>query len=185
MAEDVAGLIRELDLRNPVVMGYSDGGQIALELALRHPGLTGALVIAGASHRFDGKYFDCLKTWGFPSAGVVDLDQMERGNAEWVEHLRAVHVGYGDPDYWKEVLRQVSHLWHSVQDYRLDQLRAITSPVLVYLGYRDQLFELHHVVEMYQAMPEAELAIIPNTDHFNAAERLSSEIVLDFLQRHS
>jgi pimeloyl-ACP methyl ester carboxylesterase len=185
MADDIAGLIRELDLRDPLVMGYSDGGQIALELALRHPGLTGALVIAGASYQFDRKYFDCIRAWGFPSAGLVDLEEMQGSNAEWVEHLRAVHVGDGDPDYWKELLRQVSHLWYSVQDYRLDHLRAITKPALVYLGDRDQLFELDQVVEMYQAMPEAELAIIPNANHFNAAERLSNEVVLDFLQRHS
>jgi pimeloyl-ACP methyl ester carboxylesterase len=185
MADDVAGLIQALDLPHPLVMGYSDGGQIALELAIRHPGLAGALVVAGASHRFDGRYFDCMNSWGFPSAGVVDLEQMERGNAGWVEHLRAVHIGDGDPDYWQEMLRQVSHLWYSVQDYRLDQLLAITEPVLVYLGDRDELFELDHVVEMYHAMRHAELAVIPNANHFKAAERLSSEIVLDFLQRHS
>ena len=38
---------------------------------------------------------------------------------------------------------------------------------------------------MYRAMPKAELAIMPNADHSHAAERLSSEVVLDFLQRHS
>ena len=98
MADDVAGLIRELDLRDPLVLGHSDGGQIALELALRHSSLPGALVIAGASHRFDGKYFDCIKAWGFANPGVVDLDQMQGSNAEWFEHLRAVHIGDGHPN---------------------------------------------------------------------------------------
>jgi pimeloyl-ACP methyl ester carboxylesterase len=42
MADDVAGLIKELELREPLVIGYSDGGQIALELALSHPGLAAA-----------------------------------------------------------------------------------------------------------------------------------------------
>lgn len=184
MADDIAGLIRELDLHDPLVVGYSDGGQIALELALRHPGLAGALVIAGASYRFDDQYFDCLRAWGFPSPGSVDLEQMQRDSAEWVDHLRTVHVRDGEPDYWQELLRQVSHLWYSVQDYRLEQLRALSSPALVYLGDRDQMFGLRAVVEMYEAMPGAELAIIPDADHFHAADRLSSGIVVDFLQRH-
>jgi pimeloyl-ACP methyl ester carboxylesterase len=61
MADDVAGLIEELELREPLVIGYSDGGQIALELALRHPGLAAALVIAGASYRVASEYFNSLR----------------------------------------------------------------------------------------------------------------------------
>lgn len=45
MAEDVAGLIDALDLDRPLVAGYSDGAQIALELALRHPDRSRAVVL--------------------------------------------------------------------------------------------------------------------------------------------
>lgn len=48
MAEDVAALIQALDLTRPAVFGYSDGGQIALELAMRCPGLASTLVIGAA-----------------------------------------------------------------------------------------------------------------------------------------
>lgn len=185
MADDAAGLIRALGLRDPLIMGYSDGAQIALELALRHPGLAPALVIAGASYRFGSRYFDCIKGWGFPSAGTADIQQMLRAAPDWVEHLRRVHVGDGDPDYWQELLRQISHLWYSVQDYGLDQLRAISSPVLVYLGDRDEQTEVEQAVEMYNAIPQAELAIVPNANHFVAAQELNNRVVTNFLQRHS
>jgi pimeloyl-ACP methyl ester carboxylesterase len=45
MADDVASFLAVLELERPLVAGYSDGGQIALELGLRHPGLPGALVL--------------------------------------------------------------------------------------------------------------------------------------------
>ena len=53
IADAVARLITEAGLERPVVMGWSDGGQAALELAVRHPGLAGALVVGGASASFD------------------------------------------------------------------------------------------------------------------------------------
>src|SRR5262249_61364641 len=49
LADDIAALITALGLHRPVVGGWSDGGQVTLELAARHPGAAGAL-IAGAAY---------------------------------------------------------------------------------------------------------------------------------------
>lgn len=49
MAEDMAAFIQALHLEKPVVIGSSDGGIIGLLLAVRHPGLLGGLVAAGAN----------------------------------------------------------------------------------------------------------------------------------------
>jgi pimeloyl-ACP methyl ester carboxylesterase len=48
IADDVAVLIGELCLDRPVAGGYSDGGQVALELGARHPDVSGALIVRGA-----------------------------------------------------------------------------------------------------------------------------------------
>ena len=75
--------------------------------------------------------------------------------------------------------------WYSWQDYHLDQLRDIASPTLIYLGDRDELNELDQAVEMYHAIPNAELAIIPQANHFIAFDQLRNPVVLEFLERHS
>ncbi|MCL1800029.1 MAG: alpha/beta fold hydrolase [Promicromonosporaceae bacterium] len=49
MADDVAAFIMALGLKRPVLFGFSDGGIIGLLVALRHPGLLGALAIGGAN----------------------------------------------------------------------------------------------------------------------------------------
>src|SRR5215213_874996 len=54
MADDVAALIRHLDLNHPDVFGFSMGGAAALQLAIRHPGLSCKLVVASASFTSDG-----------------------------------------------------------------------------------------------------------------------------------
>ena len=72
-----------------------------------------------------------------------------------------------------------------VQDYHLDQLGDIASPTLIYLGDRDELNEVDQAVEMYHAIPNAELAIIPHANHFSAFDQLRNPVVLEFLERHS
>lgn len=49
LADDAAGLIRELGLRRPAVLGHSNGGFISLHLALRHPRLVGRLVLVNTA----------------------------------------------------------------------------------------------------------------------------------------
>jgi pimeloyl-ACP methyl ester carboxylesterase len=45
IADDLAAMIAALELDRPVVAGWSDGGQITLELAARHPGAAGPIIV--------------------------------------------------------------------------------------------------------------------------------------------
>jgi pimeloyl-ACP methyl ester carboxylesterase len=54
--DDAAGLLRALEVERADVMGYSQGGGAALQLALRHPQLVGKLVTLSATYRQDGWY---------------------------------------------------------------------------------------------------------------------------------
>lgn len=54
MAQDVADFIRLLGLERPIVDGFSDGGIIALLLAIRHPDMVGGIIGSGVNVRPDG-----------------------------------------------------------------------------------------------------------------------------------
>src|SRR5437868_5050707 len=72
MADDVVALIRTLHLERPVVCGYSDGGQIALDLAVRYPDVARAVVVAGATSHWSPAYYDMVpRVWGMVAPGVV------------------------------------------------------------------------------------------------------------------
>src|SRR5690348_3553891 len=55
-ADDAAALLRALNVERADVMGYSQGGGVALQLAVRHPALVNKLVSLSATYRQDGWY---------------------------------------------------------------------------------------------------------------------------------
>jgi len=56
MADDIASLIEQLDLKRPDILGYSLGGGVAIQLAIHHPLQVGKLVLISEAMRTDGWY---------------------------------------------------------------------------------------------------------------------------------
>lgn len=185
MAQDTAAFIRALNLRQPLVFGYSDGGQVALELGIHHPDLAGALVLGGTIYQFTEKYFDFLRVMEMERAGAVDIEAMEQNHAGWVEYLRDAHPRADDPDYWQSLMRQISALWWTPPVYSANDLDRITVACLILVGDRDDGIPLEQTLAMFQGIPNAELAVMPNADHGSTISDLSMPIVLDFLRRHA
>lgn len=185
MADDTVALIQALNLAQPLVFGYSDGGQIALEIGMRYPGLTAALVVGAAWYKFSETYINSLKSVGFEAAGVVNLEKLQRVSPEWVSQLKADHTHSDDSAYWQTLLKQISIMWWTSLDYKANDFHKMTEPNLIFIGDRDGLIELQQAVDMYQFIPNAELVVLPNTTHFSALSELSMNIVLDFLMRHT
>ena len=183
MADDVAAFIQALDLNKPLVFGYSDGGQIALELGMRYPDLTRALVLGGTCYRFPATYFEALEGFGVNRPGELDLERLETEQPEWAGYLKAEHVRADDQDYWKTLMTQIAGLWWNVQDYRVEDLQKITAPTLILQGDRDEGVDVEQTVEMYRGIPKAELAVLPNASHGQLGE-VANTIVIDFLKRH-
>jgi pimeloyl-ACP methyl ester carboxylesterase len=185
MADDIARFIQALGLSHPLVFGYSDGGQIALELGMRYTELCAALVVGAAWYKFSSTYQDTLQAAGFPGPGEVDFERIQDQSAEWVEEMRLTHTSSPDPDYWQVLLKQISALWWTPLDYTIRDFQRITSPTLVMQGDGDGIIDLDQAVDLYELIPNAELFIIPNADHFTAKNELSMRVVLDFLVRHA
>jgi pimeloyl-ACP methyl ester carboxylesterase len=187
MANDVVALIHALDLDGPLICGYSDGGNIALEIGMRYPDLAAALVIGAAWHRFSESYQNSLKAFGFPGPGTADFEMLQTAPIELVEFWRAEHFRSDDPDYWRKLLTQAATMWWTPLDYAAGDFQKITAPTLVLTGDRDDLIELEQAIELYQLIPQAELAVIPDKTHMAVTTEgnLFAVVVLDFLLRHA
>lgn len=183
MADDIAALCRALDLEKPLIFGFSDGGQIALEIGMRYPELAQALVIGGAIYRLEGADYSLFKSMGIEGSGEVNFAQFESTQPGWLEMLQVTHVSSGDPTYWRTLLLQSSALWWTPLDYSAEELQQIVAPSLILLGDRDGIAPVQQALDMYRMLPAAELAIIPNTTHMATLTPLCMQIVLDFLLR--
>ena len=62
MAEDVAAFARALDLDAPLICGYSDGGNVALEVGMRFPQLPKALAVGAAWHELSETYVQGVRS---------------------------------------------------------------------------------------------------------------------------
>lgn len=185
MADDIVAFIQALNLTKPLVFGYSDGGQIALEIGMRYPGATAALVVGAAWYKFSETYISSLKSFGFEALGIVNFEKIQRDASEWVSLLKTDHARPDDSDYWQTLLKQISIMWWTPLHYTAEDFHKITEPTLILIGDRDGLIELDQAVDMYQLIPNAELVVLPMKTHFSALSELSVNIVLDFLTRHT
>jgi pimeloyl-ACP methyl ester carboxylesterase len=182
MADDVAAFAQALGLDRPLVLGYSDGAQIALELGLRHPGFARAMVIGGVVTAPSEAYLRMVGELGFPRRGTADLGEVERAMGDWWPTLRAAHHHARGDDAFRAYLAQMSELWYSVPPYTDAQLAAISAPSLVIVGDRDHP-SLDDSLRLYRLLPHGELAVVPGGDHGAGEKPVFWELVKDFLSR--
>ncbi len=138
MMQDTVALLKMLKLTRVDAVGFSDGGILALMLAVNHPALVRRLVVSGVNIAPEGLTADAQ------------------------EDLRAMPLP--DEPRTDQRLRQ---LWLSApteQELNLKLLSRIRDPVLVISGDRDAI-TLEHTLQIYRAIPHAELCILPGTGH--------------------
>ena len=183
LAEDVAAFVAALGLSKPMICGYSDGGQAALEVGMRYPELAGGLVLGGTTPRFTDAYYRTLHEWGYEAPGKVDYARVEPEMGEYLDYLKTEHAALGGPDYWRELIGLISTLWLTPLEYTAADFAKVTAPTLVLVGDRDEAIPVEQAVELYRALPNAELAVIPNSDHGGAIGEPFAPLALDFLLR--
>jgi pimeloyl-ACP methyl ester carboxylesterase len=158
MMEDTATLLAKLKLKHVDVVGFSDGGILALMLSIRHPELVRRVVVSGVNIAPEGLNPD-------------DLDD-----------LRANQIPKP-----KTIDEKLARLWLTSPtdaELNLRLLGQITQPTLVISGDRDAI-TLEHTLTIFHALPNAELCVLPGTDHatFSGRSDWLNPIINAFLER--
>ena len=187
LAENVVALIQALGLEKPLIFGYSDGGQVALEIGMRYPDLPQALVVGGAYVELtEGSREWVRSILGDAASPEVDIERFERENPRFAAGLAEDH----GPAGWQPLLRQIKPMWNAALNYTAADFARVTAPTLVLVGDRDGFVPVEDGVKMYRLLPHAEFAAIPGADHTDfifapAKIALFQPLILDFLLRHS
>lgn len=184
MCDDIIALIKDLDLDRPFVVGYSDGGQIALEIGINYPNMVRALVGGGLICEISEHYLNNLRARGMNGPGDVDFKKLEEKFPQIVPLLSGMHSSVYGPDYWKDLVIIISEMWTNPDEFPRERAAKISVPTLIMHGDRDGT--LDDPLKLYRVIPNAELSIIPNTNHMNFTSQTEavSKIILDFLVRH-
>jgi pimeloyl-ACP methyl ester carboxylesterase len=189
IADDVAALIGALELARPVVGGWSDGGQVAMELGARHPGVAGGLIVGAAYPDFGaGGLRETMRgVLGADDAGTPDIAQVDEFLGDFAGVVKSWHPG--GAQQWQALVQQSAPMWLDYAGLTPDDLQEIVEPALVLTGDRDELITLDLLVSLYRALPNAELAVCPQADHFGPLmpERAGvfAGMIRDFAGRHT
>lgn len=172
MADDIAGLIAHLKLDRPDILGYSLGGGVALQTAIRHPDVVGKLVLVSVVFRRNGFYPEILAMQG----GVT---------AEAAEAMKQtpMYQMYSSlapkPQDWPRLLAKIGEMMK--KDFDLSKaIAGIKARTLIVAGDAD-IFPPAHAVEMFALLgggqhdggwdgagrpKTAQLAILPGLTHY-------------------
>ncbi len=152
-ADDLAALLRHLNIEKADIFGYSTGGTVALGFALRYPQMVRKLVLLSAIYNEDGYPPEMMA--GLRHATADAMPPIMREMYEQVAPR---------PQDWPKLVTRSVEAAAAFKGWMPGELRALELPTLIAVGDRD-IVRIEHAVEMFQLMPDARLAILPSTDH--------------------
>jgi pimeloyl-ACP methyl ester carboxylesterase len=181
MADDIVALIDSLKLDKPFLCGWSGGGDIGLDIAMRYPNSVTRLIVGGITLRVTETALASLKAMGLEGPGQINFEQAEKAIPQLTNQWKKDHIQ--SPLHWKELLTRVSFEMINPTLPANEDLKQITLPTLIIWGDRDQFLPVEDAVELYRLIPNAQLAVVPNADHFvtRTKVRLFAELVKEFI----
>ena len=171
MADDIAALIKHLKLERPDVMGYSLGGGVALQTAIRHPEVVGKLVAVSAPFRRNAFYPEIL----------AQQEQVGAATAEAMKQTPMYQL-YSSiaprPEDWPRLLGKIGEAMKKDFDFSRE-IVGIKAPTLIVASDAD-IFPPAHAVKLFGLLgggkrdggwdgsgrPKSRLAILPGLTHY-------------------
>lgn len=182
MADDVSGLLKHLKIDSADILGYSMGGGVAFQVAVRHPQQVCRLVVLSAPFAHDGWWPDTEASFGTFTADMFKGTQ-----------IQDQYDSFGnDPAHFPEFVKKVIDIDLKSYDWSKD-VKNIQAPLFMAIGDADGI-RYEHALELFRAkgggkqgdlhgLPKSRLAILPGTTHVGMMHRTDWLIpmITDFL----
>jgi pimeloyl-ACP methyl ester carboxylesterase len=153
MADDTAALLDQLGVSQADVLGFSNGGMVALQLAIRHPTGVRRLVLCSSFYSHAGLLPGLRQ--GFEQASVADMP----------EPLREAYLAVAPhPEALPIFVAKTVAMMKSFPDVSPPVLRAVDAPTLVMAGDSDVILP-EHSIELARLVKHGQLAIFPGSGH--------------------
>lgn len=149
------------------LIGYSDGAIIALMVAISRPELVKSIISIGGNYHFSG-------TLPLPPFdGMISEEDQEEYN----------RTSPDAPHTLLEKTQRMLEIWKSEPRLEKQDLAKIQCPVLVLAG-DDDVIDHHHTVELFEALPLGQLAIVPGASHIVIKDKpgMTQALIAEFLE---
>lgn len=148
-ADDVAALLKNLNILKADIFGFSNGGTTALQIAIRHPELVDKLVAASALCKRNGVP---SQFWGFMEQARLENmpEQLKEAYKKVASDTSGLQIMHD-----KDAKRMVDF-----KDIPDEKIKSIKAPTLIIIGDKDVITP-EHAIEMHRLIDNSELAIIP------------------------
>jgi len=148
------------------LIGWSDGGIIALMVAIERPDLVRSVIAIGANYHHE--------------SGGETIELWQVSHEDRLEHAERSPDA---PEALDSKITRMWKIWNTEPTLSAEDLSKITCPTLI-MASDDENFSFAHTTSMYEAIPLGQLAIVPGTSHYLIKEKpdLAQAIIKDFLR---
>lgn len=148
-ADDIATLLKNLNIDKADFLGFSNGGTTTLQIAIRHPGIVDKIILGSALAKRNGvpAWF-----WGFMEQARLENmpEPLKVGYKKVAADTSGLQVMHD-----RDAKRMVNF-----KDISDEQLKAINAPTLIIIGDKD-IITPEHAIELHRLIGNSALAIIP------------------------
>lgn len=148
-ADDIATLLKNLNIDKADFLGFSNGGTTTLQLAIRHPAIVNKLIVCSALAKRNGApdWF-----WGFMKQAKLENmpKQLQDGYKKVAADTNGLQIMHD-----RDVKRMVNF-----KDIPDEQIQSIKAPTLIIIGDKDVVTP-EHAIELNKQIAHSALAIVP------------------------
>ena len=172
MARDTAAFMEALGIPAAHLVGWSDGAIVGMLVAMSRPDMVKKLVSIGGNFHFRGL------TERFEA--YVRAATAETYFPPAVEMYK--RISPDGPEHWAVVWEKIKRLWLTEPQFAPQEFARIVAPTLVMAGQND-IMTLEHTIELFRALPDGQLCVLPGASHFLLHEKpeLVNRLITDFL----
>ncbi|HEX9988931.1 MAG TPA: alpha/beta fold hydrolase [Chloroflexia bacterium] len=156
-AENIRDYMEQHAIERTHIFGYSMGGYVAVTLASTHPHLVQSIATLGTKYHWDNEI-------AARETALLDTEKIAAKVPHYARALAERHTAAG----WETVVSHTRDLLMHLAEQRglrAENVAHIQQRVRVMIGDRDSTVSLTESVEIYHALPNGEMEVLPSTPH--------------------
>lgn len=172
-AQFVIDYIEKHQLSQVTLFGYSMGGYVAMNVAHKYPEKIKQVITIGTKYHWDPETAQ-------REVKMLDPEQTLAKVPAFAQSLEKRHA----PNDWKTTMRNTAAMLIGLGNdnaLKLADYSAINTPCLLIIGDRDKMISIEETTAIYRSLPNAQLAVLPNTPHL--MEKVNIQLLYSLIPR--